>query len=317
MIRKKQSWKILLCYLPGLFTYCPWFLISFVNKQNILTDFWPEIPIWKDMFWLILSYLSGRRILWYLCLLTGAAICVTKVAFRKKKSPVLDLGFLFTVSIVWVVGIVFLYSVYGNSLFVERYFMVIAPHILLITALGIDFIMQKGLQILQRCITSASIRTFLRTAALILLLFGYAGYCIICYRDSYIAIHKPNEEFRDVADYLIKDEQIWNSDTVFVGSNDACILDGFIDYYLVSRGYSEPAAVLDCRREQTGEDSRFYPSYAQYSEDELLKYNYVYCLHIHMNYDEMRPFLEEHYEQTAAPDIPGLEIWRKIPSKTD
>lgn len=63
-------------------------------------------------------------------------------------------------------------------------------------------------------------------------------------------------------------------------------------------------------------ESRFYPNYTQFSEEELLKYDVVISLRIHMSYDEeFGEFLEHHYVKVQTADQNGIEIWEKADSE--
>lgn len=317
IIRKKCSWKVLLCYPLGLLAYCPWLIVSFVSKSSELQDFWAEVPQWKNMPWTILFFLSGRRILWYVCLAAGGALCIkTVISFFYKhmeRNTIINLGFICTLSIGWVIGLVFLYSAYLNpegSLYVERYFMVIAPQILMITAWGIEYLIifsEKITQYLKAGWLKKSFPVIVRSGIALALCF----YFLICYKEAYISIRKPRQEFRYLSEYLIGEGKLWNDDTALVGSNRYCALDGFIDYYFVKRGVEAPANIIDGKINEK-EESRFYKNYDQWSKEELLNFNRIYCLKIHMGYDDaLKEFLEGNYQLVLADYDLGLEIWEK------
>lgn len=312
VICKKESWKTLLCYLPAGLTLLPWLIISFLYKQTTLKSYWAVAPRWKDPVWTILFYVSGRRLLWYICLITGLFILVKYIMnliFKKNSDIVLQTGALIVGALIWVIGIVFVYSRIINpegSLYVQRYFMVTVPHTLLITAWGMEAAINYVQVRTQNIKTGKYICGGAKCVAAVLL----AGYLILCYKEEYIAIRKPFEPFREAADYLIEERQIWDDDTLFVGSNKYCGLDGFIDYYFRERGYEPPKNIVSSTI-NSPEESRFYYNYSDFSEEELLEYTYVLRLSIHMGYDDVfMDFLERNYEHLDTKC--DIEIWKKI-----
>lgn len=308
---------MLLCYPIGLLIYCPWLIISFASKSSELQDFWAEMPQWRNMLWTVLFFLSGRRILWYVCLVTGGALCIKVVIsfFCKniKRNVIINLGCICTLSIIWVIGLVFFYSAYLNpegSLYVERYFMVVVPQILIITTWGIEYIIilsEKMTLRLNEGWVKRRLPVIIRSG----ITLGLCFYFLICYEEAYISIRKPREEFRHLSEYLIEEGALWDDNTALVGSNRYCALDGFIDYYFVKQGYEEPANVIDGKI-NAKEESRFYKNYMNWTEEKLCNFNRIYCLKIHMGYDDvLKEFLEENYQLVVADYDLGLEIWEK------
>lgn len=309
VILRKVSWKHLLCYVPGCLIYFPWLFASFHYKSWGLDNYWSEAPEWKDMFWMVLFYLNGNRILWYLCLLTGVflvgrALYAMGGFYASEKAVALLAAFCVAVT-GWMIGFVFVFSKYiypEGGLFVERYFTVIQPHILLITALGIDYILGLADKFPQK-----SVVWTVRSTVILFLTVSF----IISYRDAYKSIRKPLEPYREAADYLAKEGGIWEDNTLFMGSNEFCVLDGLIEYYFEKRGYDAPAHIVDSMV-HSEQETRFYPNYAQLPVEELLSYDRIYCMRIHMDVDEeMKRLLEENYVLTQTKDETGVEIWEK------
>ncbi len=316
----KISWKRLLSYVPGIVLFLPWFAISFYNRQAEFQSFWGEVPQWKNMFWTILFYLGGNRVFWYLCLVTGigiiiCALCQIRKPYSEKKVKNL-LSAICVLATGWVIAVIFFYSRYvnpGGSLYIERYFMVIAPHILLITALGIDYFLDipdrvREADIFRRfsALQKAGI-WIVRSGIVVLLVWTF----LKCYRDEYIIIRKPFQPFREASEYLVEEKGIWDEDSLFIGSNRYCMLDGFIDYYFEKRGYEPPFNTID-GMVHTEQESRFYDNYKEITEQELLSYNRIYCLKIHMGIaDELEQFLQENYDKVKEKEDNGIEIWEK------
>ncbi|MCM1267204.1 MAG: hypothetical protein NC302_04790 [Bacteroidales bacterium] len=313
-VLRKISWKHLLCYVPGCLLFFPWLFVSFYFKGGELDHFWTEVPQWKDMVWTVLFYLNGNRILWFLCLLTGLLLFAKVVpavrqADTEEKTEVMLSAFCVAV-VAWVIGVVFVFSKYINpqgSLYVQRYFTVVHPHILLITTLGVEEILNLADRLPTQRVVLRVGRWTLRAAVVLLLAVTFG----ICYRDSYKAIRKPLEPYREAADYLVREGGVWADTALFVGSNEACMLDGFVHYYIEKRGYEAPPHIVDSMV-HSEQETRFYPNYAQIPKEELLSYDKIYCLRIHMGVDEeMEQFLAQHYRLVQAKDEYGVEIWEK------
>ena len=89
------------------------------------------------------------------------------------------------------------------------------------------------------------------------------------------------------------------------------MLDGSIDYYFEKRGYEPPFDTID-GMVHTEQESRFYDNYKEITEQELLSYNRIYCLKIHMGIaDELEQFLQENYDKVKEKEDNGIEIWEK------
>lgn len=319
IVSKKISWKNIFVYIPALLFFLPWATVSFMSKQEEISNFWGIIPEWKNVLWTILFWLSGRRGLWYICLLTGFICCfkwILNISTKKKRTDFRSiLGTWCTATVIWVLGVVFVYSRILNpdgSLYIERYFVVIVPQVIFLTAMGLDgFVLWVDRVVEKDYIKERNIGKIVTLSGRIIVATMIMFSWVLCYKEEYIAIRKPFEKFREAAEYMISDEKIWNEDTLFVASNRYCVLDGFIEYYFEKRGYETPCNIIDGGVHSLSE-SRFYPNYKQYSEEEILKYNHIICLRIHMHYDEeFGKFLEKNYIQLQDAEENGTEIWSK------
>lgn len=320
ILSKRICWKNIFCYILGGCTLLLWMIAVFMNRNFTESDFWAVSPDWKNTVWTVLSLLSGRRLLWYICLLTCGFIGVhfiPKLSRKKRKTDKLapeEMSlFICVCTIAFVIGCVFVYSKFINpqgSMYVERYFTVILPHVLVITAYGIITLRDYFLLWVGKIAGKGSVyhvTGYIVNGLVALLLIIELG---LAYRDGYIAIHKPFEDFRSAADYLIEDEKIWNEKALLTGSNKYCVMDGFVDFYFVKRGYKEPENIINGGRD-VEQENRFYQNYRESGFEELLSYDTIYVLCIHMYVDdEFEEFLMENYEKVENSDDTGIEVWK-------
>ena len=320
MIRKKIGWKNIIPYLAGGVSLLPWFIIVFLNQQKNISDYWTTAPIWKNTVWTVLFLLSGRRSLWYICLLSCIALvgCLLYKVFIKKEKNI-NAGEIFCAqcvfAVVWVIGIIFIYSYFINpqgSMYVDRYFTIVMPHIFLITVYGIGKIIDVAKYVVRTLISRDSIAfKLLNRGVVILVAIWMIVELGLCYRDSYIAIRKPMEDYRAAAELLIKDGGIWKENSLFIGKNRYCMFDGFVDYYFIKRGLGEPYHIMD-GGVHLPEETRFYPNYEMKGKEWILQHDKIYVLKIHMGMeDDLKKIIEEYYSVIQSGEENGIEIWQR------
>ena len=334
MLRKKLSWKNIFPYLIAGGSLCPWFVIVYLNQQHNIADYWTVAPTWRNTVWTVLFLLSGRRVLWYVCLLSCAALIVypayklfirnvkplqRSILGSKKRTWDITKEEILCVqcvlSLVWVIGITFLYSYFINpqgSMYVERYFMVIMPHVFFVTVCGICRIIEIGRYVIKKLAKQDSFGSrILRGGFTAIIAVWMVIELVLCYRDSYISIRKPMEDYRGAAEFLIKDKGIWKKTSLFIGNNRYCVFDGFVDYYFTKRGLDEPYHAVD-GMVNLPEENRFYPNYKTRGKKWILQHDKIYSLKIHMDMgNELKQFVKKYYTLDRSNEKNGIEIWKR------
>lgn len=228
VIKKKISWKCVISYLIAGGAFLPWFLYTAQNYYEKLKTFWASIPTVYDMVNTNRKLLGNNELSFSLFVIIIIGILLLR--FRKKKFDVReDMVFSFVLQIAIVLVIPYVYSRYMNpdgSIYVDRYFVTIAPCIFLILGSGISIVsdylnrklhVDKLLHVL--CIflcVSAFYNNFYRT---------------------YTVQSQKLEPYEEMAEYIMAQEDIYH-DNVAVYNTNYGMQKGW-DYYLTHNGERE------------------------------------------------------------------------------
>jgi hypothetical protein len=219
--------------LAGVF-FVPWFVLMLRYHTVDLGTYWGSPPrIFEPI--LTVAYLLSNTIGY--CLLFGIGWVLILIGWmRRLKKPqehnTPNIWFYVSIAIVWTILPVFIYSKWinpGGSNYVDRYFFVILPHVIVITGYAFSTIWnmphtaKQGLHYFRRGIL-----------VLVLLSAGYGAY-----HKSFTFIHTLWEPYREVAEYLSEDEGIYADDALVLASSGS----GWVEYYFRKRGYPIPAHV--------------------------------------------------------------------------
>jgi hypothetical protein len=218
--------------LAGMF-FVPWFVLMLRYHIVDLGTYWASVPrIFEPI--LTVAYLLSNTIGY--CLLFAIGFVLISIPWilsikkqEKHKTP--NIWVFLIMTIAWTILPIFVYSKWinpGGSNYVNRYFFVLIPHVLLISAYGISSIWNMP--------TSKLSLQYLRYGILVFVLIS-AGYRT--YHNSFTFIHTLREPYREVAEYLAKDESIYADDSLVLVSSGS----GWIEYYFRKRGYPIPANV--------------------------------------------------------------------------
>ncbi|MDR2888583.1 MAG: hypothetical protein LBV33_01945 [Lachnospiraceae bacterium] len=304
IVKRKVPLADLFSYIGCGVLFLPWLVLIFVNRRIEPSEFWATPPHWKDAIWVMEYLLSGNRI-FFLLFLIGCLVAI----IQYKKNMIMAQLFII---IVGIISSIFIYSSLINpqgSLFVSRYFIVLVPHMFILTSFSMSWILQRVRQIHMNQKIFAKLNLHKSMLVLLLIFFIYLG--VNCYNDSYKFIRKPNEPYREAAELMVADRDFYKEDSLLIGRTESCALNGFIDYYFGAKGYMLPPNIIN-----GGIDDNvvatLYHNYNNYSEEDLLQYNKLYCLQLHMSMDtKFAEFVAEHYQLVADYQALNLQVWEK------
>jgi len=277
--RKKISFKCIFAYFFAGILFLPWFIMMIIHQIKDLSNYWAGIPRIIEPI-LTVSYLLSYTVIY--CFMFGIGFVVILIkCFRKNKKETPDkstLWFILGISIVWVILPIFVYSKFINkdgSFYVQRYFFVIMPHVFLITAYGVSEVFCA--------VQHLSFMTVNKNEILRCVLI--ALFCFISfqnYQDAYSKINKISEPYREVAEHLARDKQIYSQNSLVISSSGS----SWIEYYFNKRGFDIPANVA--RYSESSFilfiDEFKYIQPIIMPDDDILKYDYLYLFEVHSRF---------------------------------
>jgi hypothetical protein len=280
-LRKKIAIKCIWSYILAVAIFLPWFLLIVIYHVPNLGSYWAGIPGYKEPI-LTIRYLLSSSNIYYLLFGFAFIVILIKGRHRLKNetSPVLNVWGFMIFAVVYEIAPIFVYSRFinqGGSFYVYRYFFAIMPFVFLITAYAVAEVRT----IIQHEYLSNTNKKSL-WYVLIPLLFCFTGFQ--SYRQAYSNISAIYQPYRQAAEYLAQDEQIYTKNTLVVSSNGFTIGTAWIEYYFNKRRFSIPENVAV----PTGDDKLLlFISDGEYieprliNEDEFLKYKYLYLFEVH------------------------------------
>lgn len=154
-LRKKMSWKMVLPYFIAGAVYSPWVLFGVLPAVGKYTNgFWPPPPTIETVRQLYIFCAGGSvpmSILTTVALISLAAALVKQFLTTRKLS-LLDAGYLvLSFSAVALVALIYWYSTnFPSSIFAQRYFCVLLPLLLLLSASGLSVVAQALVDLLRQ-----------------------------------------------------------------------------------------------------------------------------------------------------------------------
>jgi hypothetical protein len=230
-LRRKIAFKCVLSYLMAGVLFVPWIILVFIHHSGASGTFWAQPPKFTEPL-LIIAYLLSNSL--PCCLLFGTGFLM--ILFREKESAASNIWRCSIGSILWVLLTVFCYSKFinpGGSMFFDRYFFVILPHVFLVTAYAAVWIYDVSTR------KGAFAGTALRCSLLLLLL----GVAAQNYHKSFLSVTSPWPFDRDIAEYLSRDRKVHSEDSLVIVADAGLAFRGWIDYYFAARGYEVPSNI--------------------------------------------------------------------------
>lgn len=289
--RQKQIGHSLLTYLVAGIAILPWFLYSMTAYYNKLQTFWAERPNPEKILGIFQKLLGASQAVQWVFLLE-TALLVSGLFWKeeqKKQEKVLRILLL---SIIITIGIVYVYSRYINpdgSVFVDRYFISIAPQTILLAAIGMGRLVDvfSG-DAKKRCILTV-------------------GAVMICISSAYSNVNslhkeslKKGEPYEECAEYIMQCPDIYQDDVIVYNTSYELCDEGW-NYYLTHNGERAPILV--------------------YYNKELLNVslesvNRIYVVKLHNSIKtSVEEVLEAEFECVAVDETTGIEIWDRMKDK--
>ena len=209
-------------------------------------------------------------------------------------------------AIIWAIGIIFIYSRFinpGGSLFVNRYFFVIIPHLFIVSAFSLSLLLKINIP---KNKWPINIIIFFVIICPLLIIIGYQNYKgVISRLGTYF------EPFREVSQTIADNEKAYDKTSAVIDSMGTT----YLDYYFKKQGLKLPNAVylnFDGSMSQKVKDDKIIYDYMKATNEDLLVYDTLFIFKSRREFDQdFLKFIDEHYEIIKKyPDI-SLNIYEK------
>ena len=277
---KKISWKSVFSYiLPGAVAFI-WLCLLYITTlshrrpEEIMTH---DIPNTKKIIEL-LKFLSGIYPLSFYLFLLGV-VCVLACIYLKKSHEIKWGGVYQRISLGIVSAVILLLYVYGNyinqkaTMWQGRYFLILIPFVILLSAFGVTKIFSSGESLRLR-------------AAVLLIAIIIAGNCI-----SVGASYGVIQPYREAADWLYtQSSTIFDPKTITITTGVRH--DVWVAHYVSRKGRRDPIHAI---------------SQWMIDEEKLLSYDRVYLQYSHLwLFKPLETALNNHY--TLEQDLPNIQM---------
>lgn len=299
--RNKYKLSIFLPYFIAGILLLPWFLSIIGN--NLKTNYmWTAAPKFKEIiniFNFLLSYNTYSKYLFALSIIT---LILTN---KRKKYKYLNICII---SIIFVIATIFIYSKYIKpdlSLFVSRYFVVIIPHIFIISSIFPYVLLNLKAE------KNKNKNIVIRTISLVIVLFIFIkiGY-------NYIYIYNNNSSifykyYKDVSNIIEVREKQYSTNSALLENRMGT---GFLIYYFEKKGIPLPNNVFIYNYGSFNQiiDNKKRCRNKYITQNDLLKYDtlYLYFDNINNN-DSLLIFINNNYKLIEKRNKLKLHIYKR------
>ncbi len=264
-VKRKINIKVFISYCLLAVIFLIWFVSVLLYKREGFLPTWHTAP-GVTAIKTLLYFVSGNYKLTFLLFVWGMATAISLFLGKKtyKLGWINYYCLLSLCSIVFTVSMLFLYGNFINpngSLWKERYFCFLIPHVCLLSTLII------------LCIKSDYIKKALCLFFAIVLTLNCLGV---------ISTSKSSEPFREAADWIYtQSNYIFNADTLIISNAVALVKDGWNEYYITRQG----------RRDDIGIVTQY-----EINAEQILEYNRIYVQYSHSaTLSNLQSVLDDNY----------------------
>ena len=284
MIVNKEKFTRLIPYFATGIAFAPWFVLMLINKQKSITSFWPKKPTLPEITRVMRKLLDSNEAMFIVFVLTCLyLVCrLVRALWEAKRLSFKNTALLILSWTVFaIIGIVFVYSTIINpagGFFVQRYFLELAPLMMIIIAVGIstaiDFIAESKGRALRLEISGI-------VALFLLLYVGLTNIRVV--RDSSA---KSSETFREAAAWVKAQDGLYDEDAAVVCSVNPRATAGFVEYYVRNGAKTAELPMISLQDKDPVSD--------------LKKYDKLYLVYVHRDMeklaDDVKEYLADNFE---------------------
>ncbi len=310
-LKKELNLKFILPYIALGISFLPWFISMMLMHTVNLSDYFAALPT-IDGVKTIFTYLLGDNLLLIGLFVFGIILFLISLTNKKLKYN-FNLKVLVG-SIIWTITTIFIYSRFINpsgSLFVNRYFLVVLPHIFILASLPLILLLnlkvKTGSKALELEINDIKV-DYKISLVIISILIVTLGV------QNYYKVHKEVntywQPYREISNLLVSDKDIHKQDSAVVTS----VGDGYLAYYFEKRNYKLPENVFEWGsviNQSVKDGKRIKPKGIEL--EDLLKYNklYLYSVAHTEFYITFWDFVHENYEEVENHPELGYSVYKK------